>query len=1041
MNPLKYAFVEASAGTGKTYTIEHLAVKLILAGIPISRILIMTFTKAAKTELSRRIHKRLRLTMQECSKEEQRLLRAALQSFHEARITTIHGFCQALLSKYAFEAGIGMSFFEGQSQKKQHENIRNYLHGFLQPEVVSTTQLEIALRSVRGQIESLVSEIGRRGDATCIEFHVICTQIDHVLSEIGPIDKEKLGQDFLILKKNYNKMGPCIGQAEQIADWTSASHAPRDKLEEFLLQDEYYWNLVRDDNINKSAAKKKEPMLLTYPLLPQLLQQRLTPLLEIAKTPSTIIDNLASGYAKYKAMFSQTSQSHDDLLYAMQKAVENPAFFERARAEFDAAIIDEFQDTDAIQWGFFEKLFMQKRPLKALYLVGDPKQSIYAFRKADLYCYLEARDKFDESERLHLSVNYRSEKGLVNALNTLFSEKGWMALPKIKSSLEIHPVEAAEKAEEDSLGALEGDGKKGNLHFFLIEEETNQFGWWPLDDIYKNQMAPYLAAEIERLQKHNLFPLSRIALLVKDRNQARDLMDELKKLGLDSVFVRSVSIAASPVFPTVLALLRAIDAPHDAYLLKKLLVSPLINAAVDDLALAPIPEFMAAVHILKEIYEESGLAACLKKCLSLSFFQETLLERLFSEGHASHYNDYLQIQELMLEELSREERSLSQLITFLEEIPHKSCDDHPELQRTLPESKHALTVMTMHSSKGLEFDVVFAVGLPLRTLRDDQDSEEKDAEKMRLLYVAMTRAKRRLYVPLFVDKRNGPIKEGTGSPMELFCGRWNLPVLDKLRSLQEQAPITWEVVQELETISAARKGSEQVALPQPQRFIPYWQSEEVVSFSSLFQKERSTAPKPAAEEKLPLGAETGNIVHLLMEDILRLGLHHPFEAGKIKELIQENVIATPFESLGEPLFDMIKAALELPIVPLQPGHPPFSLCDVPPSSLMAEMEFCYPNKREFRKGFVDLFFEHGGLYYLIDWKTNWLPEYSEKGRDDAMQQNGYRLQAALYADALSRYVKLFDIRPFSECFGGAHYLFLRGMAWESFIPDISWVTT
>lgn len=1066
LNVEQYAFVEASAGTGKTFAIEHLAVRLILAGIPISRLLVMTFTKAARTELIRRIHQRLQGCLETCESGQTeipylasiarndaiRLLRAALQSFHEARITTIHGFCQSLLSKYAFEAGLSLAYFEVQGKEEQLENIRNYLQGSLSEKSVSPLQLEIAMKACK-KTALLVEKIAEKTSIESREFETICQEVEHVIVSIGKLEKTKIAEDFFTLKAHYNQFNSCRGQAEILGDWLENGKAHPDQIQEFFKYENFYWDLVREDNLNKVKAKKKEAIVLHYPFLIEQLKEKLSSLLQTAKDPSSILGTLASGYQKYKTAFADRIESFDDLLHMMRKVIEKPHFYEKARQEFDAAIIDEFQDTDAVQLEIVEKLFMKERPLKALYLVGDPKQSIYAFRKADLYSYLRAREHFKPGERAHLGVNYRSEKSLVSALNVLLcgeATKGWMSLPKLQSSLAVAPVAAAPNAEEDSLGNREGEKRRGSLHFPLIELEASSRGLFTSEEVHKKFLAPYLVQEIFRLKKMALFSLSRIALLVKDRYQAYLLKEELDKAGIATVFVRSEGIADSPVFTTVLALLRALHAPHDLYWLKRFLISPIVNLSPEELLTAALPEFMASMQDLKETFQQKGIAACLQKSLALGFRAGTLFERLFKNGDAAFYEDFQQIQELLLGECSRGERSLAQLLLFMEEMKHKDTDVQKQLQRRVSETENAVTMMTMHASKGLEFDVVFAVGLPLRSFnRDPMDFEEKNAEKMRLFYVAMTRAKRRLYVPLILDKRQVPSKPGQASPIELFFARFTSEssltlesTIANLQRIQTQAAISWEILSESSLASDSLAVQEKIEIPSPRKFTPFWQREEIVSFSSLFKagKTHTFEKIELAVEQLPLGAETGNLLHSVMEEIFRQALHCPLAEDKIDSLIESAIKGTPFEGHRDQILPMILKSLTLPLHPLQANRAPFCLCDVSPSSLMPEMEFCYSHQTELRKGFIDLFFMHDGLYYLVDWKSNCLSSYTDEKRNEAMEQHGYRLQAALYADALRRYVKLFDIRPFEECFGGAHYLFLRGAKWESFMPDSSMVT-
>src|SRR5690606_15460837 len=131
----------------------------------------------------------------------------------------------------------------------------------------------------------------------------------------------------------------------------------------------------------------------------------------------------------------------------MQKAIDVPKFKAKVRQKYQAAIIDEFQDTDKVQWDIFQKLFIEE-PLQALYLVGDPKQSIYRFRKADIYTYLAARVTLGEENAYVLDTNYRSSKSLVSALNALF-ERPFLYLPKLKEILPFYPVKAGSQIEGD----------------------------------------------------------------------------------------------------------------------------------------------------------------------------------------------------------------------------------------------------------------------------------------------------------------------------------------------------------------------------------------------------------------------------------------------------------------------------------------------------------------------------------------------------------------------------------------------------------------
>ncbi len=507
----RYRFVEASAGTGKTFAIEHLVVRLVLGGIPIDRLLVMTFTKSAKTELIRRIHGRLKLSLLALendstdipylipyrnSKAKARLLQAALQTFHEAKITTIHGFCQALLSKYAFESEISMALPEAQGKEKQLKNIRSYLQGHLHSRDVSFQQLEIALKSCGGKVERLFEAIGNptfpASKELPLAFHEICDKIDAALRKLEPLEEEKIAADFETLKMHYKGFNSCRDQPQLLARLLQRGSA-REGIEETLEWKVCYWDLVNKENLNKVYLKKNESLLLHYPFLVKSLQDEITPLFKRVKAPSSILKILAERFQQFKGSFVGTMETPDDLLYGMRKAVEKPRFLSRVRKEFDAAVIDEFQDTDALQWEIFERLFLYQKPLKAFYLVGDPKQSIYAFRHADLYSYLRARECFTKEERMHLSINYRAEKSLTRTLNTLFSQDNaspWMPLPALKSFLEVPSVLPAEEAEENS---LKGEDSLGSVHFgFCLPSRISEEHLHTLNSI-KSRSYPLLS--------------------------------------------------------------------------------------------------------------------------------------------------------------------------------------------------------------------------------------------------------------------------------------------------------------------------------------------------------------------------------------------------------------------------------------------------------------------------------------------------------------------------------------------------------------------
>jgi len=350
-------------------------------------------------------------------------------------------------------------------------------------------------------------------------------------------------------------------------------------------------------------------------------------------------------------------------------------------------------------------------------------------------------------------------------------------------------------------------------------------------------------------------------------------------------------------------------------------------------------------------------------------------------------------------------------------------------------------------------------GCTLMTVFDAEDSdcqtalEEQDAEKMRQLYVALTRAKKRLYVPLFIDEEQKPMEMGEASAMELFFARLDqnplshselyrsaqLINLDRAKKVLDtfSRKIQYRILEEIPEISFAQAANAvELVVPGLLNFPSY--DEQLFSFTALAKKDHfNEGPKPVLETSLsphsmPAGSETGQLLHLLFEKIFKRRFHHPLNENAIKALIAEELVFSHLEEWAPIVFPWVVELLKNKII-----H--FSLADVPGNQLQQEMEFFFPVSKGMMKGFCDLLFEYESKYYLLDWKSNYLgpcdSDYTQEKMIQAMQSHDYFLQASIYAAALERYVKLFDNRPFSECFGGAIYYFIRGKAAYHFFPE------
>ncbi|MBM3201849.1 MAG: hypothetical protein FJZ56_05520, partial [Chlamydiae bacterium] len=643
-------FLEASAGTGKTFTIEHMVVRLLITEpvMSLDQILVVTFTKAATRELRQRIYAKIQESLRMWKEEsldapdylqslfgdETTFLRLerAKALIEEAPIYTIHSFCMKMLSSNAFEAKVSLSPLE------EEEDIENLLDVF---------------RSLEPYKEFSPNEI------------------------------------FALLQKHQRDIYSICRSLKGVKKIEGANFEQR-------------W-LQEGSNLSKEEFDE-----------------------QMKKNSDETLSKLASYAAKHVRL------SPDEFLTIMQSSLKNPNFVHKVRNRFQAAIIDEFQDTDPLQWEIFFKLFVEN-PLPFLCFVGDPKQSIYAFRNADIHTFVHARNFFSPYV---LSTNYRSHPTLLEALNFLFdNESKWLG-----DKIAYIPVSGKEGYEKP----LIEDGK-GAIHILHAKCEKKSSRKWPSESVELEILFPNIANEILSLN----LPFSSIAILVKDRFQGKRLSSYLQTLNIACVTKNSGLITDTKAFVLFYNFIKK----HET--------------------------------ISWQILEEWILTCDLED-----------------------YEDLMHLSELALEQGS----SSHTLLKWMDSIKAKSSDSDPNVKKRTLKDGECVQIMTVHASKGLEFDVVFSLGLASRQ-KEEEPSLDKDEEKMRLLYVAFTRAKRRLYIPYLeiIDEKKRPVD--SLSAIEMFFDKVFFQKNWQEKILSSQKSISIEEI--TKNSSAALKAFESCDLIQP----------------------------------------------------------------------------------------------------------------------------------------------------------------------------------------------------------------------------------
>jgi exodeoxyribonuclease V beta subunit len=809
--------IEASAGTGKTYTIAGLYLRLLLghgpvieegeeAGQPsaherplsVTEILVVTFTEAATAELRGRIRARIHearlaflrgesgdpllaqllIEVEDHELAARRLL-AAERQMDEAAVFTIHGFCQRMLKQNAFESGalFETEFLTDDSQLRL-QAVSDYWRAEFYPvdEALARAVRQqwpspaALLRDMSGWLDNSELEIRPAlGDETLIERHrEAMARIEAIkgqwLAQLDEIRRQTEGQIKLYTGKNYE------GWLGKITDWAqdpSTGYALPKELERF-----------GQETLEAKLSKGK-----TLPTLP--LFTDIDDLLASRPGIRDLILQRAARVVRERMQLGKRQAhqlSFDDLLRDLDGALGSQLgdrLCERIRASYRVAMIDEFQDTDPQQYRIFHRLYGGKQDT-ALLMIGDPKQAIYGFRGADIFTYIQARRNV--SAHYSLGRNYRSSAALVVAVNGLFERAKDPFI--YEADIPFLPVEAQGKSK-----ALQLDGQPAPvLHCWQLSGQPT----FNKGD-YQSKLARATAAEI-----HRLLSLARdgratlgeqpvkagdIAVLVRTGAEGRLVQQELARLAIASVYLSNrESVLAQVEAREILLILHACQNPSEERSLRAALATGLFDLdarALDTLASderaweSTVQEFMD----YRKTWHRRGVLAMLRALLHRRNLASSLLASPYGERRLTNY---LHLAEL-LQQASGELDGEYALLRWLGEAVSRPNGQVAEQVLRLESERKLVQIVTIHKSKGLEYPLVFlpficshrAAETPLfhevdgehnRSVLDLTESEgslaeadkERLAEDLRLLYVALTRGVYATWLGL------APVRSGNG---------------------------------------------------------------------------------------------------------------------------------------------------------------------------------------------------------------------------------------------------------------------------------------
>lgn len=1094
--------VEASAGTGKTWTISGLYTRLVLEqGLNVDQILVVTYTKAATAELRDRIRKRLRdvLAAMETDNPGQdefcramlvqyrdpeprtlamRRLTHALGGFDQAAVFTIHGFCQRLLSESAFEAG---SDFDCEVLPDEQDLLREIVDDFWRREIYPASEAWAAFLAERGQspevwLAEIYGHVGKPflqvlgatepADIARLELRLLAAtqktvriwrregdQIRRLLTgfdgfsgqKIKPAKLEmwlaEMAAWFAIWPEQADVLAPRYGLPEAMAKISAEALAAAVRKNIVPPQHEFFDACQDLDAAHAALGEAYDTRLLA--LKPRLLAFCNVEL-ERRKSQSRVF-------------------SYNDMLNRLANALDGDQgarLAQTIRRRYRAALIDEFQDTDPVQYRIFRTVY--GAGLWPVFFVGDPKQAIYGFRGADVFSYLEARSA-DSVRRGTLMYNQRSEPGLIGAVNALFLAR---TRPFLLDDIP-YPAVAAGRRPRPPLG-IDNDGGEPFRFLMLAPADDDK----PLGKgVAGRQAAAGTAYAIACLLRDAALGQARIgerpvnggdiAVLVATHNQARQVEAALRGHGVPSVRQGQDNVFASPEAIALERVLLAVAEPSREPLLKAALATELMGYSANTLyALQQDEPAWDRVFNRFQTYHILWLREGFMPMFRRWFEESGVTEHLpaFRDGERRLTN-LLHLAELLQVE-SRRKTGIDTLLTWFGNTVRRAHRADETAQLRLESDAKRVKLVTIHTSKGLEYPIVFCpflwdgrlsqreaptllfhdqrgavldLGSPQLESHRQQAVREELSEKLRLLYVALTRAVYRCYVVWgHVRSRDegphttalgwllhgGGVVDASPDPMAALAERLENASQDViLRDLHDFAARTDGGVA-IDNIAAealryrapGEEAEPELATRSFSRML--YSSWRMSSFTGLVTGRHSEDPdydlgeeveaeEDAASDSMfafPRGAKAGSCLHAILED---WEFTNP-DGERLGELIRRKLKA---HGLDENWTATVRGNIQtLLVTPLNKDG--IKLGEIPPDKRLVEMEFTYSlrggsahklqklladlrhdcdprfaaaaghldfkNIKGYMKGFIDLIFEADGRYYLADYKSNWL---------------------------------------------------------------------
>uniref|UniRef100_A0A7C4RU69 DNA 3'-5' helicase n=1 Tax=Desulfatirhabdium butyrativorans TaxID=340467 RepID=A0A7C4RU69_9BACT len=1022
--------IEASAGTGKTWQLTELYLRLVAEGFGVDRLLAVTFTEAATAELRDRIRSKLRnawmalssgsppSTLEPCLHRDgldvlkRRLFEATLL-LDEAQIFTIHGFCHTVLRQYAFETGMPFDAELLQDNKSLAEEIAA---DWWSKTLYSAPPWLVGELTASGESPEAWADLLIRAAARP-DLRILPEAASSL--ELAP-DIASLYQDMQatwkaekdaildILDRHLTSLNARSYSKQKLALW-------KQEIDVFLAPEEpLRWNppegVTKLGTTCLRAAARKNASPPSHPFFDQC--QRWVELFDEAADRRILLKRrfLDFGLTEWRTRKARRQiLDFDDLvlrLYACLNGPQGDTLAEALRIRYPAALVDEFQDTDPYQYGIFRKIYVEgARPF---FMIGDPKQAIYAFRGADIHAYFEAANQ-SRDRTWRLDTNHRSDGTLVAAVNALFQNA---PLPFVDERIRYESVSAARPG-----GSFRLQGRSVppfRLIYVRSDAPTDRNPKGTLSIGRLRSCIPRFTAQllVDWLQQEpsiddrEVHP-GQMAVLVRTNAQAFDMLEALGQANLPAVLESTHSVWETLEAKWIWYLLRAVLEPENRNRILTALGCGLFGTDAHTLHAINRDEglldrWIEGFRRLRTLWRKHGVFTMLDRTMRGELDPEEpagwvrLAQRPSGERMITNV---LHLAELLEKQSRSGAFGALRLVQWMETRMNGMSDGSEDSQLRLESDAEAVQIVTIHKSKGLEYPIVFcpylwdlgagrpnqqplfyhdpaaAERLTLHLVPGEPEQEiwkkEQLSESMRLLYVAVTRARNACAVwtagirdiessalgRLLHPDRSAPQDAGTIDDM----------LLNDLHRLAQAAPNAIDVtVVDMDSatdggIGRYRRPGQAMELVPPPKAPAVSRRWRISSFSELIRM--PLAPEEIWEGKDIDGLGTGtadeakpsiysDAMEIPLADVdagtqTGLLLHGVFETidftdpQSIAPAVERQIQPYGHEpgKLGPVLCRAVRDVLE---APLDPDEVEPRLSCIPPSSRLTEMGFLFP---------------------------------------------------------------------------------------------------